>query len=342
MLCDRAGVSESMRPQTVTTVLLTYLLAPLHAQPPAAWEDPSPHTEQLVRVDMDVELEVLDWGGRGRPLVLLAGGGNTAHVFDEFAPKLIADHHVYGVTRRGFGASSYSPSQQGGDRLGRDVLAVMDALKLDRPVLVGHSIAGVEMSAVANLRPNGVAALVYLEAGYPYAFEGSSGPTMQEFQIQGLQTPNPGVSDLASFSALQSWDAKVFGFQMPEAEFRQTWASTPDGRPMRPRDSPGFAEFMPIMNSANKFRQIPVPALVIYASPQIPEAWMTNSSDPAVRNAADSYFTTINASKAKQAKAFEDGIPTARVVSLRSSHYVFLTSESAVLREIKNFLGELN
>ena len=31
----------------------------------------------------------------GRPVVLLAGGGNTAHVFDEFAPKLATDHHVY-------------------------------------------------------------------------------------------------------------------------------------------------------------------------------------------------------------------------------------------------------
>jgi hypothetical protein len=25
-------------------------------------------------------------------------------VFDEFAPKLATDHHVYGITRRGFGA----------------------------------------------------------------------------------------------------------------------------------------------------------------------------------------------------------------------------------------------
>jgi non-heme chloroperoxidase len=34
-----------------------------------------------------VNLEVLDWGGSGRPLVLLAGLGNTAHIFDKFAPN---------------------------------------------------------------------------------------------------------------------------------------------------------------------------------------------------------------------------------------------------------------
>jgi len=51
-------------------------------------------------------LEVLDWSVKGRPLVLLAGLGITAHVFDGFAEKLTDSYHVYGITRRGYGASS--------------------------------------------------------------------------------------------------------------------------------------------------------------------------------------------------------------------------------------------
>jgi len=39
-------------------------------------------TVQSGTVQPDVKLEVLDWGGTGRNLVLLAGLGNTAHVFD--------------------------------------------------------------------------------------------------------------------------------------------------------------------------------------------------------------------------------------------------------------------
>ncbi len=66
----------------------------------------SPHTVQMVPVGEGVSLEVLDWGGTGRPLVLLAGLGDTAHVFDTFAPKLTGRYHVYGITRRGRGASS--------------------------------------------------------------------------------------------------------------------------------------------------------------------------------------------------------------------------------------------
>ena len=82
-------------------------------------------------------------------LIFLAGLGNTAHVFDDFAPKLTPEYHVYGITRRGFGASSApapDTANYSADRLGDDVLAVLDALKLERRVLVGHSIAGEELS----------------------------------------------------------------------------------------------------------------------------------------------------------------------------------------------------
>jgi pimeloyl-ACP methyl ester carboxylesterase len=61
---------------------------------------------QFVEVQPEVKLEVLDWGGTGRNLVLLAGLGNTAHIFDSLRPKLAAHYHVIGITRRGFGQSS--------------------------------------------------------------------------------------------------------------------------------------------------------------------------------------------------------------------------------------------
>src|SRR5262245_60730426 len=73
------------------------------ATPETAWKDPSPHTSNFVTVDKDVQLEVLDWGGTGKPLVFLAGLANSAHVFDKFAPKFTSTHHVYAISRRGFG-----------------------------------------------------------------------------------------------------------------------------------------------------------------------------------------------------------------------------------------------
>src|SRR5579872_3203496 len=124
---------------------------------------------QFVDVQPAVRLEVLDWGGTGRTLVLLAGLGNTAHVFDSLGPKLAAHYHVIGITRRGFGQSSAPQTGYDPRRLGDDVVAVLDALHLTDPVLVGHSIAGEELSAVSTFHPGRAAALIYLDAGGTFA-----------------------------------------------------------------------------------------------------------------------------------------------------------------------------
>ncbi|HEY6253652.1 MAG TPA: alpha/beta hydrolase, partial [Candidatus Angelobacter sp.] len=163
---------------SITGTWNQWMKAPLdfrRATKETAWKrDSSPHTIQFITVDTNVKLEVLDWGGSGRPLVFLAGLGNTAHVFDSFVPQFTAKYHVYGITRRGFGDSSIPDSGYSSDRLGDDVLAVMDALQLNRPVLVGHSIAGEELSSVGSRHPERVAGLIYLDAAYSYAFYDST------------------------------------------------------------------------------------------------------------------------------------------------------------------------
>jgi non-heme chloroperoxidase len=137
----------------------------------SAWRDPARHEAQLVPVTDSVRLEVLDFGGTGRTIILLAGLGNTAHVFDELAPQLTALGHVYAITRRGYGASTRPESGYDVAQLGEDVLVVIKTLRLEKPVLVGHSIAGQEMSYLASQHRDQVAALVFLEAAYRYAYD---------------------------------------------------------------------------------------------------------------------------------------------------------------------------
>jgi pimeloyl-ACP methyl ester carboxylesterase len=95
------------------------------------WVDPVPHHVQLIPVGESVQLEVLDFGGTGRPIILLAGLGNTAHVFDEFAPRLTHLGHVYAITRRGYGASSRPESGYDVSHLGEDVLTVLNTLRIE-------------------------------------------------------------------------------------------------------------------------------------------------------------------------------------------------------------------
>lgn len=129
---------------------------------------------RFVPVAKDVHLEVVDWGGTERPLVLLSGLGSSAHVFNSFAPKLTNQYRVIVISRRGFGASTIASSGYRSDSLVDDVLAVLDSLKLDRPILAGWSLGGAEMSSIGTRYPKKVGGLVYLDAGYTYAFHDST------------------------------------------------------------------------------------------------------------------------------------------------------------------------
>ncbi len=224
----------------------------------------------FVEVQPDVKLEVLDWGGTGRNLVLLAGLGNTAHVFDSLGPKLAAHYHVIGITRRGFGQSSAPQAGYDPRRLADDVAAVFDALHITDPVLIGHSIAGEELSAISTYHLGRAAALVYLDAGGTFALynpkHGDYTPPLAQLrddlsalqknlfdddlisktltdmalfqanlaelrgEVEGATPPSPKASDLASISAFQSYMNGYFGGVIPESEVRQDFRIGEDGR----------------------------------------------------------------------------------------------------------------
>ena len=305
------------------------------------WKDDSSHHQLFVNVDKDVSLEVLDWGGSGKAMVLLAGAGNTAHVYDDFAPKLTREYHVYGVTRRGFGASQYPGADYGADRLGDDVIAVLDSLKVDRAILVAHSLGGEELSSIATRHPERVRGLVYLEAAYSYAFDNGKVPDRSEYRLRPPQPPAPTEADTASFSALAKRSVRLDGFSLPEAELRQLWDPGPDGRVGKPHAaSPGAAS---IAAGMKKFSTIPAPALVIFAIPHAQGLWVKASADPAIQKAADDFTAKESEIGERQAKALQEAVPTAHVVKLAgANHYVFLSNEADTLREMAAFLKGLN
>ena len=324
-------------------VLLLSFSRPVLSQS-AVWVDPVPRHIQFVAVEKNVKLEVLDWGGSGRPILLLAGGGDTAHVFDDFAPKLAANYHVYGITRRGFGASGYAAPHNVADRLGEDILTVIDALKLKRPVLAGHSFAGAEMSWIANHDPQRVAGLIYLDAGYSYAFDNGKRASVTALQaLHAPQPPEPSKVDLASFGALANYYQRVNGFRFPEAELRQEREANPDGTVGEDRQFPGGEMVMNLIKNSPKYAAIPVPALFVFANPHSLSAWVGQNSDPNVQSAARTYSTAVMAITKKQEDAVRNGLPAARVITVPDgNHYVYLSNEEAVLRDVRLFVSSLN
>ena len=303
-----------------------------------AWRDDPRHTAQLINVDKGVNLEVLDWGGSGRPLVLLTGLGNSAHIFDQFAPKLSGTYHVYGISRRGFGASSTPESGYTADRLGDDVLAVLDALKVSRPVIAAHSIGGEELSSIGSRHPERVSGLIYLDAGYPYAlYDRSRGDftiDRKELQAQLDQMapgkmpsdPRPLIHDLL--------ETTLPAIEKELREMQKNLADDPPpsaGPPPRPQFAPAA-----IISGEQKYTEIKAPILAIFALP--------HSTTTAVRGDPTKlaeYEAREEAFTGAQAKAFE-ALPGARVVRLPfASHYVFFSNEADVLREMNAFIARL-
>lgn len=236
---------------------------------------PVNHRAQFINVDTNVNLEVLDWGGSGRPLILLAGLGDTAHDFDTFAPRLTASYHIYGITRRGFGASSAPPptgNAYDADRLGDDVLAVIDSLKLNKPVLVGHSIAGEELSSVGSRHPEKVSGLIYLDAAYPYAFYDRERKDFdlgwKEIQTKVEQIRNAPMSSASAAKELLDTSLPALERDLSDVqknletmteEQRAYAASLPPPRPLPP------GPFAAIIAGARKYTNIPAPILAIFA-----------------------------------------------------------------------------
>ena len=91
-----------------------------------------------------------------------------------------------------------------------------------------------------------------------------------------------------------------------------------------------------IMAGMQKYTHIDVPALAIFA---VPHATGQPFKDDAERAAADA---RDEATTGAQAKAFESGLPSARVVRLpHANHFIFISNEDDVLSEMNAFLGNL-
>ena len=127
--------------------------------------DMSPHKSGFVHIN-GINLHYLDWDGKGETLIFLAGLGNSAHDFDRIAPRFTDRFHVLALTRRGHAESDTPESSYNLDTLVDDILDFMDVLKIEKVVLAGHSLAGVEMTRFTEKYPERVSKLVYLDAVY--------------------------------------------------------------------------------------------------------------------------------------------------------------------------------
>ena len=131
----------------------------------------------------------------------------------------------------------------------------------------------------------------------------------------------------------------MLGFTYPEAELRQQRPVSPDGHVGTPRNFPGYAT---LIAGVKKFGDIRVPALVFFASPHGFGTWVDNNADPVIRRQAAAQSAASEPLVERQIKVVEAGIPRARIVRLPgANHYVYLSNEADVIREMRVFVRGL-
>ena len=313
---------------------------PVATQETAPWRDPSTHQVRFVSID-GVRLEVLDWGGSGQPLVLL-GCYLTAHVHDEFAPKLTNQFHVYGITRRGIGASDKPATGYTVRRSVDDVLEVLDSLNAQKSLLVGTSCAGQILTMFASHHSDRLSGLVYLDGAGDPTTPAYDPPMPDPTTLPRPIRPAP-APDRSSFEALTQRPGLKVSF--PEAEWRQQFAANPDGSVGRSLMSLDIRQAITVDARVKpNYAGIRVPVLAMYQA-QLPFEGVAAEFDIRNEHERAGLRQEYAATRAMYTRWQQDllaGVPTARIVELPGANlFMFLSNQADVLREVRAFAAQL-
>jgi pimeloyl-ACP methyl ester carboxylesterase len=300
----------------LSLVLLTGAIPVPDARQPSA--DESPHEVRWVTVDSSVRLEVLDWGGTGRPL-LLVGCYLSAHVFDDFAPRLTDHFRVYAVTRRGIGASDRPPVGYDPQQRARDILEVIDALALQKPLLVGNACGGHILHTLGAEHPDRLGGLVYLDA--------AEDPTLK---LSDYDFPPADRVNVAAYRG------KPVPVTFPAAEQRRL-----EEQPIDPTIRKAITEDHLVRPD---YARIKVPVLALYRTTTLEQSLKdfppgNDREREAVELAVAARRSVLN----KWQGDLRAGVPHARIVEVPGANlYMFLSHADEVIREIRAFAATLD
>jgi pimeloyl-ACP methyl ester carboxylesterase len=310
----------------------------------SSWSDKSPHEVSSIAVERGVRVEVLDWRADDQTdkpvLLLLPGLGGTVHSYDEIAPKLAQKYAVIGMTRRGIGDSSRPDHGYDIARLSQDVIQVLDTLGIESPILVGHSIAGEELSYLGANHPQRFAGLIYLDAAYDRT------TTIKEVRATNALLPDrppPRPSELISYEAMKQYVQRTEGSArtIPEGEIIASY----DVNTGAVKYDSLYLEAIEMGLQAPAYASIPLPALGIFAVPTSPESKMEgwyDRDDPVTQETVAKFFQWEKQLKAEQIARFSEGIANSEVLILEDAdHWIFVSHEEEVLNAIDAFVERL-
>lgn len=286
-----------------------------------------------------VKLHLLDFGGEGSPIVLLAGAGSSAWVYSDFGQELAKKHRVLALTRRGHGESEQPKTGYSIEKMNDDLLAVLDSHKIARAILIGHSLAGEELTRFARSHPDRVAALVYLDAAFDRSIQGPVNEQDPVPQEEPTDADRQSVASYIAFTKRTRADLNRFWSPVLDREMAASIGKRPDGT-IGWKMGPTFGEYW---SSAAKappdYSGITAPSLAIYAVEDESYRLPANATSAQKEDLA-SYVSGPSAKWLETSSAqFKSGPGDREVVRMNAGHYLFIQRPAETLQVIEDFLS---
>ncbi|MEQ8248226.1 MAG: alpha/beta hydrolase [Alphaproteobacteria bacterium] len=125
-----------------------------------------PAQEARCAIPGGLSLHYLDWPGEGVPVLLLHGNKSHARVWDFVVDaSALASHRFLAPDLRGHGLSDAPPSGYRIETLVDDIWDFLDALSIDRVIVVGTATGGYMALTMADARPDMVAGIAVVDSG---------------------------------------------------------------------------------------------------------------------------------------------------------------------------------
>jgi non-heme chloroperoxidase len=291
-----------------------------------------------------IRLHYLDCGGKGSTLVFLTGMGSSAYIFSGFAPRFADKFRVLILTRRGHGDSDYPETGYDADTLVEDIRQFMDQLHVEKASLVGHSLAGVELTHFAATYPDRVEKLVYLDALDDRRREQS---ILEQSPLRTVQIKREESTPPRTFEEYIAIVKRDF------PEFSEIWSDVWNeeySHGTKINEDGVFVDRMPasiekmlvenlIKGYAPKRVETTIPILSFYArrTPNLSSAY----TDEQKASFYEFYQKVVEPFGESLISEFQDRFPHAKIVVIPGGHhYCFMAQEELVYNEMRKFLDE--
>lgn len=263
-------------------------------------------------------------GDHGRPVILIPGLEGGPWVWEQTIAQLQKDHVVYAVTLAGFdGMPAPKDASQLLDRADASLLDLINQQKLDKPVLIGHSLGGTLALRFASEHPQRIAGVLAAD-GLPII------PGMDQVSAEERKAIASQTRDQMASATPEQFKGQVLEYMKSTGVIDPRQAER--YAPLNARsDAAATAEYMAEDMAADyrpglKNANVPIVEISPYYAPDF--------SNPPMK------FT--EAEKAGYYESLLAGAPNAKVVSISPSrHFVMIDQPVKFQQAVHDFITTL-